>query len=130
MFYFPVRLPLVGQAPFVISISYINKYDILINMTKGEVSESAVVYSRRRPSPRLETIRMVEDFIREWSGHYKRRALWENLPKKMMYQTYREIILYLLESKKIAIDSEGYVGWIFDSDLYERYAKRPDLRIR
>ena len=99
-------------------------------MTKEGVSEPAVVYSRTRTSPRLETIRMVEDFIREWSGQYKRRALWENLPKKMMYQTYREIIMYLLESKKIAIDSEGHVGWIFDSDFYERSAKRPDLRIR
>ncbi|MCK4270537.1 MAG: hypothetical protein KAW93_08670 [Methanogenium sp.] len=72
---------------------------------------------------------MVEDFIREWSGHYKRRALRENLPKKMMYQTYKEIIKYLLESNTIAIDSKGYVGWIFDKDLYERYAKSPDLRI-
>ncbi len=99
-------------------------------MTEEGVSEPAAVYTRSRPSPRLETVRMVEDFIREWSGHYKRRALWENLPKKMMYQTYKEIIEYLLESKKIAIDSEGHVGWIFDSDLYERYAKRPDLRVR
>jgi len=99
-------------------------------MTKEGVSEPVAVYSRSRPSPRLETIRMVEDFIREWSGHYKRRALWEHLPKKMMYQTYKEIIEYLLASNKIAIDSEGHVGWIFNCELYERYAQRPDLRIR
>ena len=90
-------------------------------MTKVGVRQPAVVDSeskpKSRPSPRLETVRMVEDFIREWSGHYKRRALWENLPKKMMYQIYREIIMYLIESKKIAIDSEGHVGWIFDGDL-------------
>ncbi|MEA2034017.1 MAG: hypothetical protein U9N40_00780 [Euryarchaeota archaeon] len=99
-------------------------------MTEEGIREPAAVYSRSRSSPRLETIRMVEEFIREWSGHYKRRALWENLPKKMMYQTYKEIIKYLLESNKIAIDCKGYVGWIFDKDLYERYAKSPDLRVR
>ena len=106
------------------------QYDIFINMTKEGVNEPVAVYSRPRPSPHLETIRMVEDFIREWSGHYKRRALWEHLPKKMMYQTYKEIIEYLLASNKIAIDSEGHVGWIFDCNLYERYAQRPDLRVR
>jgi len=99
-------------------------------MTEEGVREPAAVYSRPGPSPRLKTIKMVEDFIREWSGHYKRRALWENLPKKMMYQTYKEIIKYLLESNKIAIDSKGYVGWIFDKDLYEMYSKSPDLRVR
>lgn len=99
-------------------------------MTEKGVREPAAVCSRPRPSLRPETIRMVEDFIREWSGHYKRRALWENLPKKMMYQTYKEIIKYLLESNKIAIDFKGYVGWVFDKDLYERYAKSPDLKIR
>lgn len=99
-------------------------------MTEEGVSEPAAVYSKPRPSPRLETIKMVEDFIKEWSGHYKRRALWENLPKKMMYQTFKEIIGYLLESNKVAIDSNGYVGWIFDRDLYEKYAERPELRIR
>lgn len=107
-----------------------NQYDRFFDMTEEGVDEPAAVYSRPRPSPRLKTIRMVEDFIREWSGHYKRRALWENLPKKMMYQTYKEIIEYLLASNKIAIDSKGYVGWIFDCALYEKYAQRPDLRVR
>ena len=92
--------------------SYINQYDILFDMTKDGVNELVPVYSRPRPSPRLDTILMVENVIREWSGHYKRRALWEHLPKKMMYQTYKGIIEYLLASNKIAIDSEGYVGWI------------------
>ena len=99
-------------------------------MTKEGDSEPVAEYCKHRPSPRLDTIRMVKYFIREWSGHYKRRALWENLPKKMMYQTYKEIIGYLQESNKIAIDSKGYVGWIFDSALYEKYANIPDLKIR
>jgi len=30
---------------------------------------------------------MVEEFIKENDGENKKKKLWENLPKKMMYQT-------------------------------------------
>jgi len=56
-------------------------------------------------SPRLDTVLMVESFIREHTGEYKKRALWENLPRKMMYQTYSTIICYLQDSGKIAMDA-------------------------
>ena len=63
--------------------------------------------------PRLDTVLMVEEFIKENDGEYKKRALWENLPKKTMYQTFCVIIDYLLYSRKISIDAEGKVGWIY-----------------
>ncbi len=81
-------------------------------------------------SPTLNTIQMVEEFIQEHSGEYKRRALWENLPKKMMYQTFKTIIEYLLESGKIASDSRGTICWIHDPDMVRKYAMREDLRFR
>ena len=81
-------------------------------------------------SPQLDTIRMVEEFIQEHSGEYKRRALWENLPKKMMYQTFKTIIEYLDESGKIASDSQGKICWIHNPDLVRKYTLREDLRIR
>ena len=34
--------------------------------------------------PQLDTVLMVEEFIGEHSGKYKKRSLWESLPKKMM----------------------------------------------
>ena len=52
--------------------------------------------------PQLDTILMVEDFIRENSGEFKKKSLWENLPRKMIYQTFCVIFDYLLESGKIA----------------------------
>lgn len=64
-------------------------------------------------SPRLDTVLMVEGFIQEKDGEYKKKQLWEALPKKMMYQTYSVIIDYLLISGKISVDSEGKIGWIF-----------------
>ena len=81
-------------------------------------------------SPQLDTVMMVESFIREHSGEYKKRALWENLPKKMMYQTYSVIIAYLLDSGKIAADKEGKICWIYNPQLIKRLLDNSDLKIR
>ena len=62
--------------------------------------------------PQLDTILMVEKFIEEHSAMYKRKSLWENLPKKMKYQTYKVILDYLQYSNKVAIDKEDKVVWI------------------
>ena len=77
--------------------------------------------------PQLDTVLMVEKFIRETSGEYKKRMLWENLPKKMMYQTFCVVFDYLVESGKIACDSEGKVAWIWDPEGVRRYLARKDL---
>lgn len=80
-------------------------------------------------SPNLETITMVEEFIREHSGEYHKTDIWKNLPKKVEYPTYSKIIAYLEESIKIARDGEGKVCWIHNPDLVRRYLAREDLRI-
>lgn len=80
--------------------------------------------------PNLSTIRMVEAFVKENSGEYKKKALWQNLPKKMMYQTYCNIIDYLLESNKIAMDKKGYIVWIWDPEIAKKYLLRDDLAIK
>jgi len=77
--------------------------------------------------PRLDTILMVEEFIKRNDGEFKKRKLWESLPKKMMYQTFDLIIRYLLYSKKISIDSEGKIGWIYYPKLARKYYNRKDL---
>jgi len=80
--------------------------------------------------PQLDTILMVEDFIRENSGEFKKKSLWENLPRKMIYQTFCVIFDYLFESGKIAQDREGHVAWIWDPEGVKRYLSRPDLSWR
>lgn len=77
--------------------------------------------------PRLDTILMVEDFIKKNDGEYKKRKLWESLPKKMMYQTFQVIIDYLLYSKKISIDSEGKIGWIYYPEVAKKYYQQKNL---
>jgi len=64
-------------------------------------------------SPRLDTILMIERHIRRSDGEHKKRALWESLPKKMMYQTFCRAFDYLLASRKISVDAEGKIGWMY-----------------
>ncbi len=78
-------------------------------------------------SPRLDTVLMVEKFIQEKDGEYKKKKLWENLPKKMMYQTYSTILDDLLVSGKISVDSEGKIGWIFYPEAAEKRLKDAHL---
>ena len=81
-------------------------------------------------SPQLDTVLMVESFIREHSGEYKKRALWENLPKKMMYQTFSTVIGYLQDSGKIALDADRKICWIYNQELINRYLSNNNLKIR
>jgi len=45
----------------------------------------------------------------------------------MMYQTFCVIVDYLLYSRKISIDSEGKLGWIYYPEITRKYFKRKDL---
>lgn len=78
--------------------------------------------------PRLDTVLMVERFIKKHDGEFKKKALWQALPKKMMYQTYCVIIDYLL-GRKISIDAEGKIGWIYYPETARYYAAREDLSV-
>lgn len=70
--------------------------------------------------PRLDTVLMVEAFIKEHDGEFRRSRLWRSLPKRMMYQTFKVTIDYLFESRKISIDAHGKIGWIYYPELVDR----------
>jgi len=80
--------------------------------------------------PQLDTVLMVEEFIKEYSGEFKKRSLWESLPRKMMYQTFCVIFDYLLDSGKIAVDKEGKIAWIWNLELIKKYLSKPHLKAR
>ena len=77
--------------------------------------------------PRLDTVLMVEKFIKENDGEFKKRALWEHLPKKMMYQTFCVVLDYLLYSRKISIDTERKIGWIYYPENKNKHIKNKEL---
>ena len=78
-------------------------------------------------SPTLQTVLMVEKFIDDNSGEYKKTELWNNLPKRVMWQTFQVIIDYLESINKIAFDKEGYTVYIWNPELGQRYKNRRDL---
>ena len=78
-------------------------------------------------SPTLQTVLMVEKFIEENSGEYKKTDLFNNLPKKVMWQTFQVIMEYLESINKIAYDNENYAVYIWSPALGQRYKNRKDL---
>jgi len=80
--------------------------------------------------PRLDTVLMVEEAIKNAKDYPTKTQLWKSLPKKMMYQTFNTIIDYLEYSGKIYIDKDGAIIWIWNPRLVEKYMKKPDLHWR
>lgn len=80
--------------------------------------------------PNLDTVLMVEEFIRNNSGEYRKKALWEHLPRKVMYQTFNIILNYLYDSGKIAFDKDGKIAWIWNPELVRRFLSEEALTIR
>jgi len=67
-------------------------------------------------SPRLETVIMVEKFIKEHSGEYGKTELFSKLPKKVMWGTFNVILKYLWDNNKIGIDRNGVVVYIWSPE--------------
>jgi hypothetical protein len=116
-------------------ICYINRFNMgkKRKTMKCSVTKRSTLDPKKQThlrSPRLSTILMVENFIKKHDAEFKKRKLWESLPKKMMYQTYCTIIDYLYYSLKISVDAEGKIGWIHYPEKTNYYVKRKDLSWR
>ncbi len=77
--------------------------------------------------PRLDTVLMVEEFIKEHDGEFSKKQLWEAMPRGIMYPTFSIIIDYLIVSGKISVDAEGKIGWIFYPEEAEKRLKKAHL---
>lgn len=78
--------------------------------------------------PRLDTVLMVERFVRDHSGEYQKTELWRKLPKRPMYQTFNLILDYLQQSGKVVLDKDGKIVWIWNPKLIERYKKGLEIK--
>jgi len=92
------------------------------NMNYGEKNDIA-------RSPTLQTVLMVEKFIEENSGEYKKTDLFKNLPKKVMWQTFQVIMEYLESVYKIVYDKEGYVVYIWNPKFFNKIKNRPAIKL-
>ncbi len=70
--------------------------------------------------PRLDTVLMVEDAIRDAKEYPSKRQLWLSLKRKVMYQTFNVIISYLEDSGKI-LQKNGKIIWIWNPELVKKY---------
>ncbi len=71
--------------------------------------------------PRLDTVLMVEDAIRDAKEYPSKRQLWLSLKRKVMYQTFNVIISYLEDSGKI-LQKNGKIIWIWNPGLVKKYS--------
>lgn len=78
--------------------------------------------------PRLDTLMMIEKAIMVHDDYYTVRQLWQNLPKKVMWQTYLTAIDYLEKSNKIIVDKKQVV-WIWNPKEVAR-VKRQKLEVK
>jgi transcriptional regulator CtsR len=79
--------------------------------------------------PTLATIRMVESAIKRSNTYPTRKALWQSLPRKVQYQTFKKIIEYLLESRKIILN-ENEIVWVFVDNAKLKRAIAKSVRAR
>lgn len=80
-------------------------------------------------SPTLQTVLMVDNFIKENSGEFKKTNLFNSLPKKMLWGTFQVIIEYLEEINKIGFDRNGYIIYIWNPEFFEKYKNMKELEI-
>ena len=99
-----------------------------MNMETETIKKSYIETNDIARSPTLQTVLMVENFIKDNSGEYKKTELFKNLPKKVMWQTFQVIIEYLASIYKIVYDREGYIVYIWNPEFVKRFKNRPELK--
>jgi len=92
-------------------------------------SKSYIETNEIARSPTLQTVLMVEKFIEEHSGEYKKTELFNKLPKKVMWQTFQVIMEYLERSYRIIIEKDGKVVYIWNPEFYEKIKNRKEIKV-
>ncbi|MBU2100540.1 hypothetical protein KKG83_04720 [Candidatus Micrarchaeota archaeon] len=78
--------------------------------------------------PRLDTVLMIEDSIKNSKNYLSRTELWKKLPKKIMYQTFKVVVDYLIDSNKVILTKDDKLVWIFaDSSTARKLIRKSVL---
>ncbi|MAH03160.1 hypothetical protein CMI39_00015 [Candidatus Pacearchaeota archaeon] len=78
-----------------------------------------ILYKKNIPlklfsSPTLDTVSMVEETIKKYNGKFNRTQLWERLPRKVTWGTYKIILNYLEEINKIGVARKNILIYIWN----------------
>lgn len=79
-------------------------------------------------SPNLVTLVMIERTIEKYSGEFTMRKIWEKLPRKVMWGTFKIAVDYLEHINKIGIARGGILVYIWNPRLARRYMKKKGLK--
>jgi hypothetical protein len=77
--------------------------------------------------PNIDEVMMVEDLIKKHCGEYKKKELFKQLTIKLSYSQFCIILDYLFYLKKISMDLEGKIGWIYNPKLVSKYIDKVEL---
>lgn len=109
-------------------------YDDLLIGASQLPDKELVALGRELSTGRAKKLRSallsIELYLKDHSGEYDKKGLWENLPEKIPYETYSSVFDFLEKSAKIARDRNGIVAWIYYPDHVAKYRNRPDLAWR
>lgn len=79
-------------------------------------------------SPTLDTVFMIEETIRKNSGEYNKTQIWNKLPRKVMWKTFKTVINYLESINKIITGKRGILVYIWNPDLAKKYIKMEGVK--
>jgi len=80
--------------------------------------------------PRLDTVMMVENVIKNSDYYLTKNQLWRNLPKQVQYQTLSYIVDYLVDINKILVCDDGKIVWTWNPKLVKKVLSNQNLQIR
>ena len=73
--------------------------------------------SKATHSPTLDTIKMIENAIKNARTYPSINQLSRSLERQVQHQTIKETLNYLEKSNKIIFDKDGSIVWIFADNL-------------
>ena len=79
-------------------------------------------------SPTLETVTMVERTIDKYSGELNKTELWKKLPRKVMWQTYLNVLNYLKSINKVGVARNEILVYIWNPKIVRKYMSMKDVK--
>ena len=79
-------------------------------------------------SPTLDTVAMVEEAIKKHSGKFNRTKLWEKLPRKIMWGTYKIVLNYLEDISKIGVAKKNILVYIWNPPHARKLMKMKGIK--
>ena len=72
---------------------------------------------------------MIEEAIKKAKDYPARTELWKKLPKKIMYQTFKVAVGYLIDSNKVILTKDNKLVWVFADSSKSKKLIRKSVKL-